>query len=231
MADNIYQKLAKIREQVEVMQKKSKAFNYNYVSEEDLLAKISAMMKKYDLSLLPGIVPQSAEVTVHNFSKTKLLKNADGISEPYEENVHEVIVRADMTWTWVNNENPEEKVIVPWITVGQQSDASQALGSGLTYTFRYFLLKFFNVATPNDDPDNWRSKQKEATLAEDKALAEKLIESFDTAVKKYLAEHPDQGEAIKKLVCRYVKNGNYFQITESALAEKLIFDFNKFKGE
>lgn len=224
---NLYQKLAKIRSQVEVMQKNTKAFNYTYVSEEDLLAKVSALMKKYDLSLIPAILPGSLKVENVNLSKTKLLKDKEGVQIPYEENVHECIASADMTWTWVNNANPEEKLEVPWILVGQQADAAQAVGSGLTYNFRYFLLKFFNVATPKDDPDNWRGKQKEAELAEDKALAAKIIEEFDTELKKLIADDPSKTEAAKKLIGKYVKNSNYFVITESALAAKLMEDFKK----
>lgn len=230
---NLYQKLAKIRSQIEVMQKSTKAFNYTYVSEEDLLAKVSALLKKYDLSLIPSIVPGSLRVESHNIAKTKLLKDKDGNQSPYEENVHECIASADMTWTWVNNANPEEQLVIPWVLVGQQADAAQAVGSGLTYNFRYFLLKFFNVATPKDDPDNWRGKQKEAELAEDKALAAKIIEEFDTTLKKFLADSPGDTDAVKKLIGKYVKNSNYFAITESALAAKLMEDFKKtfIKGE
>ena len=152
---NIYQKLAKIRESVEVMQRDAKAYGYFYVKEEDLLAKITVGMKRYHLSLIPGIVPGTTEVTQYTYGKTKSAKNGD----IYEEKVNEVLVSSDMTFTWVDNDSPTDQIVVPWSMVGQQSDASQAFGSGLTYSNRYFLLKYFNVATPNDDPDNWRSKQ------------------------------------------------------------------------
>ena len=35
---NIYQKLAKIRKQVEIMKKDTKAYGYNYTKEESILA-------------------------------------------------------------------------------------------------------------------------------------------------------------------------------------------------
>lgn len=38
---NIYQKLAKIRKQVEVIQRNKKGYGYTYVSEDEILAKIS----------------------------------------------------------------------------------------------------------------------------------------------------------------------------------------------
>ena len=84
-----------------------------------------------------------------------------------------------MMWSWVDNDNPEERIDVEWALVGQQGDASQAFGSGLTYSNRYFLLKFFNIATPDADPDAFRSKQRAAETAEDKMIAEQIIQSFD----------------------------------------------------
>ena len=127
---NIYQKLAKIRKQVEVIQKNKRGYGYTYVSEEEILAKITVFMDKYHLSLVPGIVGGTTKVEPYPYKKTKTTKGG----EIYEENVNEVLVSADMTWTWVNNDNPEEKVVVGWTLVGQQSDASQAFGS-LTATF------------------------------------------------------------------------------------------------
>lgn len=41
---NIYQKLAKIRKQVEVIQRNKKGYGYTYVSEDEILAKISGFM-------------------------------------------------------------------------------------------------------------------------------------------------------------------------------------------
>lgn len=220
---NIYQKLAKIRKQVEVIQRNKKGYGYTYVSEDEILAKISGFMDKYALSLIPSVVHNSSIVSPYSTKKTKSTNKG----EIYEENVNEVLVSADMVFTWVNNENPEERVDVPWILVGHQSDGSQSFGSGLSYAMRYFLLKFFNIATPDDDPDKWRSKQRAAGAAEDKMIAEEIISSFDTLVKDYLASNQDKAEEVKKFVAKYVKGGNYFAITESVLASKLIADFKE----
>lgn len=220
---NIYQKLAKIRKQVEVIQRNKKGYGYTYVSEDEILAKISGFMDKYALSLIPSVVHNSSIVSPYSTKKTKSTNKG----EIYEENVNEVLVSADMVFTWVNNENPEERVDVPWILVGHQSDGSQSFGSGLSYAMRYFLLKFFNIATPDDDPDKWRSKQRAAGAAEDKMIAEEIISSFDTLVKDYLASNPEKAEEVKKFVAKYVKGGNYFAITESVLASKLIADFKE----
>lgn len=220
---NIYQRLAKIRKQVEVIQRNKSGYGYKYVSEDEILAKISGFMHKYDLSLIPSVIHSSASVEPYSTKKTKSTNKG----EIYEENVNEVLVSADMIFTWVNNEKPEERIEVPWILVGHQSDGSQSFGSGLSYAMRYFLLKFFNIATPDDDPDKWRSKQKAAGIAEDKMIAEEIIKNVDETIKTFLAENSDKTEDVKKFVAKYVKGGNYFAITESVLAAKLLSDFKE----
>ena len=220
---NIYQKLAKIRKQVEIMKKDTKAYGYYYTKEEDILAKITVFMEKYNLSLIPGIVPGTTVVSPYTYKKTKVTNKGD----IYEENVNEVLVSSDTTWTWVNNDNPSEQITVPWAMVGQQADASQSFGSGLTYSSRYFLLKYFNVATSNDDPDHFRSKQKAAEAEEEKLITEAIIEDIDKVIKEYLGANPAKKDDVKKLVTKYVKTGDYFAIRESALAAKLLDDIKQ----
>ena len=221
---NIYQKLAKIRKQVEVIQKNKSGFNYKYVTDDELLAKITAFMDKYGLSLIPSIVQGTMKHEQYHYLKTKFDK---ATKQSYEEHNNEIIVSADMVFSWINNENPEERIDVPWITIGQQADCSQAFGSGLTYSMRYFLLKYFNIATPDDDVDNWRSKQKAAEAAEDLAIAKQIIEELDKDVKAFLTMNPGKSDAVKEIMSKYVKNSNYFAITESALATKLLTEFRE----
>ena len=219
---NIYQKLAKVRKVVEVVQKNASGYGYKYVTDDELLARITGVMDKQGLSLIPSIVPDT--FTVEPYTYTKLKKGE-------EEIVNEIIVKSEMEFVWVNNDNPDEKISVRWALTGQQSDASQSFGSGLTYAYRYFLLKYFGVATPNDDPDKWRSKQREAEAAEDKALAEKIVEIIDHEIKEYIADGGKPGD-IKDFAMKYVKDGNYFNIRESGIAAKMLEDFkNTFRKE
>lgn len=198
---NLHQKLAAIREMVEVMQRNVSGYGYKYVSDVDLLAKITVGLKEHHVSLIPQIVPGTTVVDKYEYTKTK-----NGKTEP----VYEILTKADMLFTWVNDDNPEEKIEVPWVLVGQQGDGSQAFGSGLTYSYRYFLLKYFGVATPNDDPDNWRSKQLEAeeeaaqrAKAEaNKELAAKrkeITELGTNAISKKLVTGPEMRALIEKL--------------------------------
>jgi len=148
----ILEKLQALFELVEVMKKDKDGHNYKYVEEETLLSKLTVGMAEQNIQLYPSIVPNTLKVITVDYKK---LNKKLGLEEP----VHENVVSADMLFTWVNLDNPSDKLEVPWIAIGQQLDASQAWGSALTYCTRYFYLKFFHVATTNDDPDNWRSKQ------------------------------------------------------------------------
>lgn len=172
---NIYQKLAKIRKQVEVMKRDAKGFNYTYTTEESILAKVTVQMDKLHLSLIPSIVPESTVVIPYSVTETKTTSKGD----VYDKNVNEILVQSDMIWTWVNNDNPDERIEVPWAMVGQQSDASQAFGSGLTYSSRYFLLKYFNIATSDADPDAFRKKQKAAEAEEQKLIASEITATIN----------------------------------------------------
>lgn len=230
---NIYQKLAKIRKPVEVLQKNKSGFGYKYVTEDVILSKITGLMGKLGVSLIPNITKGTLNVEPYGYVKTKSTK--DG--KIYEENVNEILVNCDMEWHWINNENPDDRVIVPWAMVGQQSDASQAFGSGLSYASRYFMLKYFNVATSDDDPDNWRNAQKEAENAEDKAIAEQIVEQIHQIVADYLEECPDDKQKVIATVKKYArtKNGkasaNYFDVEDPIVASNLLKEITeKFTG-
>ena len=53
-----------------------------------------------------------------------------------------------------------------------QADASMAFGGALTYCNRYFLLKFLEIPTDNDDPDEIHTRQLEKLEAANKRISE-----------------------------------------------------------
>ena len=226
---NLYQKLAKIRRSVEVLQKDKSAFNYRYVTDAAILAKITGLMDNLHVSLIPSIVPGTSVVKPYEYIKTKANKKT---GEIYDERNSEIIVQADAVYTWVNDDDPSERIEVPWLLVGQQEDASQSFGSGMTYTYRYFLLKYFGSSTVEDDPDSWRAKQKESAEAESRETAEKLIGEVDIIVRQFCVDNPEKTDDMQKFLSRYVKSGAYRKITEPVLAAKLLDDLKNFvKGE
>lgn len=226
---NLVQKLAKIRAISDVVSKEKRGYNYSYADITSILAKITAGMKKYGVSLIPQIVPNTAHVEQNVVTNTKF----DKTGKAYDNTVTEMLVKADMIFRWINDENPDEFIDVPWFVTGSQSDPSQAFGSGLTYCTRYFLCNYFQIAQSDSDVDAYRSKQKVAAESEDKAIAEEIISEFDNIVKQYLADNQDKVDEVKKFISRFAKNANYLAIKEPALASKLLNEFNaKFiKGE
>lgn len=226
---NIYQKLAAVQKAVDVVKKDKKGYGYSYTSDVELLPKINSAVAEYGLTLVPGIVHGTADVRHFSYEKTKGGKT---------ETVNEFLVSADMVYTWVNNDNPEEKIIVPWTMTGNQADSSQAFGSALTYSNRYFLLKYFQCATTTDDPDFIRSKQKEEKSKNELAS---IIEEIDAIANDIAAKDPSKREKIRELVTKHVDKrdekgklvptGDYKQITKKARATALLRDLNKLHTE
>ena len=226
---NLIQKLAKIRAISDVAQKNKKGYNYSYADITGILANVTAGMKKYGVSLIPCIVPGTSEISQNVVVNTKF----DKTGKEYNQTVTEMLYKADMVFRWINDEDSSDCIEVPWFVTGSQSDPGQAMGGGLTYTTRYFLTSFFQIAQPETDVDAYRSKQKEAEASEDKAIAEQIIAEFDKIVKQYLADNPTKSDEVKKFINKYAKNANYFVIKEPELASKLHSDFkaNYIKGE
>lgn len=219
---NLVQKLAKIRAIADVAVKDKRGFNYSYADITQILASVKSGMKKYEISLIPMITPGTSQISQVQSVNTKFTKTG----EQYEQKVSEMLYQADMVFRWINDANPAEYIDVPWTVTGSQADPSQAFGSAMTYCTRYFLTNYFQIAqAAAEDVDSYRSRQKEAEASEGKAIAEEIIKQLDLLVRTFLADHPDKGDAVKKLIQRYVKSADYNKIKEPALAAKLLEDF------
>lgn len=136
---NLHQKLVAIRTDIDGFTKDKKSFNYSYVSGTQVLAKIQKKMNELGVLLVPKILSQEFEK--HEYT------NAKGKS------ALDFLVYGQMTYTWINAENPDDTLEIPFYYTGAQDDISKAFGSGLTYSERYFVIKFFNLPTDADDPD------------------------------------------------------------------------------
>ena len=174
------QKLFEIKDEISIMQKNSEGHGYTFVDEESILLKVNEKMKQLNLRLVPNFVPQTIDVYPVTYENSK------------GQNKTDILIHGEMTFTWEDLESGEREVN-NWYMVGQQADGSQAMGSGLTYSNRYFLLKYFNVATSKDDPDTIRSqiekeeeqKKLSAVQTKIKKKLEKLIQKYQTPEKVY----------------------------------------------
>ena len=136
---NLYQKLVEIRKDVINFSKDTESFGYKYVSGSQAIAKIREKMDSLGVLLVPEV-------------KSTISSTYDYINAKGKE-CTDHIVSGEMSYKWINAENPEETLSVPWQLYGAQDDISKAFGSGLTYSERYFILKFFQAPTDADDPD------------------------------------------------------------------------------
>ena len=163
---NLCEKLIEIRRDVPYLQKNKEGHNYRYVNGTTVLGSLKAKMDELSILLVPSVT----EFTVSSFLTKK---------EQRKE-----IVNCKMVYTWINASNPEDRMDVPFACFGSQDDISKAFGSALTYSERYFMLKFFNIPTDEVDPDAFQNKYghdeelKDWTQADEdkkaKADAEKL---------------------------------------------------------
>lgn len=169
---NIHEKIASVRETMSALSKNKRGHVGAYVTEESATAKLQAALTSYKLNVYPSIVPGTFAYETFTNEKGKI----------------EFIVRAAMEFRFVNIENPDEFVVVPWHFIGQQSKVDYAFGSGLTYSNRYFLLKFFEVSTSEDDPENIRAKQDEAKDEIEARERDKAIKAAHDRINEFVAE-------------------------------------------
>ena len=223
---NIHQKILKIADAAGVLQKTKSGFNYKYVPEEEIQAKVTACMQKYGVMLYHSIVPGTLKVVPYTYEKydSKIKGN---------KTVNEFIVTADSIYTWVNVDDPTERIEVPWILVGQMEDASQSFGAAETYCNRYFLMKSLQLATSEADPDDYRSKQKEAEnyeqIKEGKAAAEELGKEIQKVVDAgtKLINKGIKKEVIMDVVAKYNnKNANPSSIKSIDICKNIMDEFD-----
>ena len=140
---NIYQKLVEIRKSIGKISKDTEAYGYKYVSGSQVLSAIKPKMDEL------GVLLES-----HLLYPTVIQNNYTGLDKYKKEKlVRNFIVSSQMKMIWVNADDPKDRIEVDWYMSGEQKDPSQAFGSGLTYSERYFVMKYFNVPTDDDDPD------------------------------------------------------------------------------
>lgn len=136
---NLHQKLVEVRKSIASFSKDKESYGYSYISGTQVLSKIKSKMDELGVLLFPSIKNQNHEI--FNYK------------DKYGKDKQDFLVYGEMVYQWINAESPEDKIEIPFQFLGQQDEISKAFGSGLTYSERYFLLKFFGVPTDDDDPD------------------------------------------------------------------------------
>ena len=174
----IYKKLHEIQKQINGLGKDKAAFGYKYVTGDKVLEHIKPLMN--DL----GLLLKQEVLSIDNVRQDYTTKNGAK---------SEINSKVMMRFTWVDIETGEKDENL--FGANGQNDWDKGVGSALTYGERYFLLKFFHIATDEDDIDNPQRKELsetiEVVLPETKApehlpkTKEPLSdERFNTAIEK-----------------------------------------------
>ncbi|MCF7581232.1 ERF family protein [Staphylococcus epidermidis] len=148
---NLFQKIADVKANIDGFTKDAKSYNYSYVSGSQVLHRIRNKMIEHNLLL----VPKTSDENYKQIEVTRFNKKASR-----EVTTSEFVVEMKLTYLWINADKPEEQLEVSFYSVGQQDDVSKAHGTALTYAERYFLMKFFNIPTDEDDADAKQKQEK-----------------------------------------------------------------------
>ena len=161
---SIYKKLHKIQAHILGLRKDKDGNNYRYVTGDKLLGYVKPLMNELGLILKQEIISIDNERQNYHtsFSYDKETKTWNG--KPKSEILSKVMMR----FTWVDVETGEKDENL--FGANGQNDWDKGVGSALTYGERYFLLKFFHIATDEDDIDNPNRKKQEDEIREDYTL-------------------------------------------------------------
>lgn len=166
---SIYKKLHKIQSRINGLGKDKSGLNYRYVTGDKILGEIKPIMNELGLLLKQEIL--SIE-NVRQDYKT-------GIGTDKEKDKSEINSKVMMRFTWIDIETGEKDENL--FGANGQNDWDKGVGSALTYGERYFLLKFFHIATDEDDIDNPDRKKEETEQPKDTILdIPKHLESSKT---------------------------------------------------
>jgi len=146
---NIYQKLNAIQSQIKGLSQDASSgtgkFGYKYVSGNKVLGAIKPLMTEYGLILKTEVV---------NVDKQRI----DYFTTKGEKS--EMLYDVDMKFTWVDIDTGDKDENL--FHASGMNGWEKGLGSALTYGERYFLLKYFHIATDEDDIDNDLNTREEA---------------------------------------------------------------------
>ncbi|MDQ0091626.1 hypothetical protein J2T12_005066 [Paenibacillus anaericanus] len=146
---NLYEKLIEVRKEVPYIQKADQGAQYQYTGSSRVLTAVIAKMNELGLLLVPAITNPSLHESPIEYKDE--FGNVTKRTTTY-------FTELEMTMTWINAEMPEEQISVPWYGQGVDIAGEKGVGKALTYAEKYFMLKFFNIATDKDDPDAFQQK-------------------------------------------------------------------------
>jgi hypothetical protein len=159
----IYAKLANIQSAIRGLGQDKRGNNYTYVSGSKVLSAIKPLM------IEEGLLLKQEIVEIRN-------QRQDYLVGQQQKQKSEILTTLIIKFTWVDVETGEKDENL--FAANGQNDWDKGVGSALTYAERYFLLKYFHIATDEDDCD----APKERDMLEDmEAIPTKLEVEIQSA--------------------------------------------------
>ena len=151
---SIYKKLLQIQTKINGLGKDKKTYNYEYVTGSKLLGEIKPLMNEL------GLILKQEVISIDNDRQDYQLVDKNGTVRYKSEILSKVMMR----FTWIDTETGDKDENM--FGANGQNDWEKGLGSALTYAERYFLLKYFHIATDEDDIDNDQRKTSVGVVPE-----------------------------------------------------------------
>ena len=192
---NIHQRINEAKHSMEGFIKDSKGYQYNYVSGSQVLHKLNPELYKYGINI--------------TFKTSDAKYEAVNVVVKGKEKA-EYIVSLNVHYTITNTDRIEEKIESTIFAIGQQDDPSKALGTALTYSERYFLMKFFGLPTDEDDADARQKREVYAAKAKPehiKDLKEKIAQAVEIG----------GDDASEQKVMQWLRISDYDTVTEAQI--------------
>ena len=202
---NLHQKLIEVRKIVPYLQKENSGNQYNYVSSSQVLSNVITKLNELNVLLVPSIIGHNVMESSIDYHDD----NGKNAGKPTKRTTT-YFTEIDMLMTWVNAEKPDETIQVSWYGQGVDIAGEKGVGKALTYAEKYFILKFFNIATDKDDPDRFQGKNNDSskenksgneTNQQKNAFSNKSTSNqitTDTAIQKCFDCHNPIGETMEQ---------------------------------
>lgn len=191
---NLYAKLLELQKGCRSLGKDARAFGYQYVSGSKLLDYVRPKMDELGLLL----IPHTADFSEREVNTGKR---------------NEVLVTLHKEYTWCDVDSGET-LTTSFVAQGCNG-WDKGLGSAETYAERYFLLKFFHIATDSDDVDAIVREPMDSLSPTAQAIphedaAQNLVEAL--VALKNARNRDELVAAHKRYATRFVKNEDYYKV-------------------
>lgn len=209
---NIYQKLVEVRKAVPYLKKDNRGEQYSYTSSSQVVAAIREKMDEFGLLLVPNIIDKNVRTETVEFKD----KNGN-----VNKKTTTYFTELTMEFKWINAENPEETMVVPFYAQGVDRAGEKGVGKALTYAEKYYLLKQFNIPTDEADPDAFQEKVESSKPPE--MITQEQKDEIQSLAQSYI-ELRGQGNVKTVLTALNVMDINKIQKGE---ADKCIFQLKR----